>query len=57
MKSKQVKVPIPDHSKAADSYSEVKYSKSYLAINEQLLYTALNSGVKDVQTNKAHLLL
>ena len=29
-----VKVPIPDHNKAADSYSEVKYSKPYLAIND-----------------------
>ena len=28
-----VKVPIPDQNKAADSYSEVKYSKPYLAIN------------------------
>ena len=29
-----VKVPIPDKNKEADSYSEVKYSKPYLAINE-----------------------
>ena len=29
-----VKVPIPNHNKAADSYSEVKYSKLYLAIND-----------------------
>ena len=29
-----VKVPIPDLNKAADSYSEVKYSKPYLAIND-----------------------
>ena len=29
-----VKVPIPDKNKAADSYSEVKYSKPYLAIND-----------------------
>ena len=29
-----VKVPIPDQNKAADSYSEVKYSKPYLAIND-----------------------
>ena len=29
-----VKVPIPDHNKAVDSYSEVKYSKPYLAIND-----------------------
>ena len=28
-----VKVPIPDQNKEADSYSEVKYSKLYLAIN------------------------
>ena len=28
-----VKVPIPDKNKTADSYSEVKYSKPYLAIN------------------------
>ena len=28
-----VKVPIPDQNKEADSYSEVKYSKPYLAIN------------------------
>ena len=28
-----VKVPIPDKNKAADSYSEVKYNKPYLAIN------------------------
>ena len=28
-----VKVPIPDKNKEADSYSEVKYSKPYLAIN------------------------
>ena len=30
-----VKVPIPDHNKAADSYSEVKYNKPYLAINDK----------------------
>ena len=29
-----VKVPIPDKNKAADSYSDVKYSKQYLAIND-----------------------
>ena len=29
-----VKVPIPNKNKEADSYSEVKYSKPYLAINE-----------------------
>ena len=29
-----VKVPIPDKNTEADSYSEVKYSKPYLAINE-----------------------
>ena len=29
-----VKVPIPDQNKAADSYSEVKYSNPYLAIND-----------------------
>ena len=29
-----VKVPIPNKNKEADSYSEVKYSKLYLAINE-----------------------
>ena len=29
-----VKVPIPDKNMEADSYSEVKYSKPYLAINE-----------------------
>ena len=29
-----VKVPIPDRNTEADSYSEVKYSKPYLAINE-----------------------
>ena len=29
-----VKVPIPEHNKAADSYSEVKYSKPYLPIND-----------------------
>ena len=29
-----VKVPIPDKNKEADSYSEVKYSKPYLAIND-----------------------
>ena len=28
-----VKVPKPDQNKDADSYSEVKYSKPYLAIN------------------------
>ena len=28
-----VKVTIPNHNKEADSYSEVKYSKPYLAIN------------------------
>ena len=33
-KIKTVKVPIPDHNKAADSYSEVKCSKPYLAIND-----------------------
>ena len=30
---KMVKVPIPDQNKEADSYSEVTYSKTYLAIN------------------------
>ena len=29
-----VKVPIPDRNTEADSYSEVKYSKPYLAIND-----------------------
>ena len=29
-----VKVPIPDKNEAADSYSEVRYSKPYLAIND-----------------------
>ena len=29
-----VKVPIPDKNAEADNYSEVKYSKPYLAINE-----------------------
>ena len=29
-----VKVPIPNRNTEADSYSEVKYSKPYLAINE-----------------------
>ena len=29
-----VKVPIPDRNQEADSYSEVKYSKPYLAIND-----------------------
>ena len=29
-----VKVPIPDKNKAADSYSEFKYNKPYLAIND-----------------------
>ena len=29
-----VKVTIPSHNKAADSYSEVRYSKPYLAIND-----------------------
>ena len=28
-----VKVPLPDQNKAVDSYSEVKYSKLYIAIN------------------------
>ena len=31
---KTVKVPIPDYNKAANSYSEVKYSKPYIAIND-----------------------
>ena len=29
-----VKVPIPSHNKAAESYSEVKYSNPYLAISD-----------------------
>ena len=29
-----VKVPIPNRNQDADSYSEVKYSKLYLAIND-----------------------
>ena len=29
-----VKVPIPDKNKEADIYSEVKYSKPYLAISD-----------------------
>ena len=28
-----VKVPIPDQNEAANSYSEVKYSKPYIALN------------------------
>ena len=52
-----IKVPIPDHNKAADSYSEVKYSKPYLAINYELLHIASYSGAKDVQTGKTHILL
>ena len=32
MKLKTVKVPIPDKNEAANSYSEVKYSKPYLAL-------------------------
>ena len=35
-----VKVPIPDKNEAANSYSEVRYSKPNLAINEGLLYPA-----------------
>ena len=34
MKLRTVKVPIPDKNEAANSYSEVKYSKPYLAIND-----------------------
>ena len=30
----KLKVPIPDKNEAANSYSEVKYSKPYLAIND-----------------------
>ena len=33
-KIETVKVPIPNHNIAANSYSEVKYSKPYLAIND-----------------------
>ena len=33
-KIETVKVPIPDHNKVVDSYSEVRYSKPYLAIND-----------------------
>ena len=40
-----VKVPIPDQNKEADSYSEVKYSKPYLAINNDYYIQAENSGV------------
>ena len=29
-----VKVPIPDKNEAADSYSEIRYSKPYLAIGD-----------------------
>ena len=31
---KIVKVPIPDHNKVTDNYSEVKYSRPYLVIND-----------------------
>ena len=32
--NEMVKVPIPDRNQEADSYSKVKYSKPYLAIND-----------------------
>ena len=34
MKLKWSKCPIPNRNQEADSYSEVKYSKPYLAIND-----------------------
>ena len=46
-----VKVPIPDKNKEADSYSEVKYSKPYLAINYDYYIQTQNSGVVYVQTD------
>ena len=44
-----VKVPIPDHNKAADSYSELKYSKPYLAINDDYYIQLRIQEIKDVQ--------
>ena len=46
-----VKEPIPNRNTEAYSYSEVKYSKPYLAINEVLLHSTQNPGVVNVQTN------
>ena len=49
-----VKVPIPNKNTEADSYSEVKYGKPYLAINyyiPTLLHSTQNPGVVNVQTD------
>ena len=46
-----VKVPIPNKNTEADSYSEVKYSKPYLAINEDYYIQLRIQGVAKVQTD------
>ena len=45
-----VKVPIEDQNCQVDSYSKVKITKPYIAIN-RLLYSAMNTRIKNVQTN------
>ena len=52
-----VEVPIPDQNKEADSYSEVKYSKTYLAINNDYYIQLRIQELHMCKTNKAHILL
>ena len=46
-----VKVPIPDLNVDANSYSEVRYSKPYIAISKDYYIQFKNPGTKDVQTD------
>ena len=52
-----VMVPISDHNKAADSYTEVKYSKPYLAINDDYYIQLCIQELRMCKQNKTHILL
>ena len=46
-----VKVPIPNKNKETDSYYEVKYSKPYLAINDDYYIQLRIQELQNVQTD------
>ena len=46
-----VKVPIEDQNYQADSYSEVKITKPYIAINKDYYISTKNTKIKNVETN------
>ena len=52
-----VKVPIPDKNEAANSYSEVRYSKPYVAINDDYYIQLRIQELRMYKQNQAHLLL